>query len=63
MGRQCEICGKGTATGSSVSFSHRRTKRVYRANLQRVRGVVDGRLRRVVVCTSCLKSGRVRRAG
>jgi large subunit ribosomal protein L28 len=63
MGRQCEICGKGTATGFSVSFSHRRTKRVYRANLQRIRGVVDGRLRRVVVCTSCLKSGRVRRAG
>ncbi len=63
MGRQCEICGKGTTTGYAVSFSHRRTKRIYRANLQRIRGVVDGRVRRLTVCTSCLKAGRVKRAG
>lgn len=62
MGRQCAICGKGTVTGFSVSFSHRRTKRVYRANLQRIRGVVGGRVRRVRVCTACLKAGRVKRA-
>ncbi len=62
MGRQCEICGKGTVTGYSVSFSHRRTKRVYRANLQRIRGVLHGRVRRLTVCTSCLKAGRVKRA-
>jgi large subunit ribosomal protein L28 len=63
MGRQCEICGKGTVSGYSLSHSHVRSKRVYRANLQRIRGLVDGRVRRVTVCTACLKAGRVRRAG
>ncbi|MDQ7829134.1 MAG: 50S ribosomal protein L28 [Armatimonadota bacterium] len=63
MARRCEICGKGTATGYSISHSHVRSKRRFRANLQRIRGVVDGRVRRITVCTSCLTAGKVRRAG
>jgi large subunit ribosomal protein L28 len=63
MARRCEICGKGTATGYSVSHSHVRSKRRFRANLQRIRGVVGGRVRRITVCTSCLTAGKVRRAG
>ncbi len=62
MGRQCAVCGKGTATGYAVSFSHVRSKRRFRANLQRIRGVVDGRVKRLMVCTACLKAGRVKRA-
>lgn len=63
MGRVCEICGKGTVSGYTVSHSHVRSKRTFRANLQRIRGVLGGRVRRVTVCTACLKAGRVRRAG
>jgi len=63
MGRQCAICGKGTVSGYSVSHSHIRSKRRFRANLQRIRGLVVGRVRRLTVCTACLKTGRVRRAG
>lgn len=62
MARQCEICGKGTVAGYSVTFSHIRNKRQFRSNVQRIRGVIGGRRRRVHVCTTCLRSGRVTRA-
>jgi large subunit ribosomal protein L28 len=45
-----------------VSHSHRRSKRRWNPNIQRVRAVVDGVPRRVNVCTKCLKAGKVRRA-
>jgi len=62
MARRCEICGKGTVSGYSLTFSHIRNKRQFRANVQRIRARVDGRPRRVHVCTTCLRSGRVSRA-
>ncbi len=62
MARTCRVCGKGPRAGHSVSFSNRHTKRRFLPNLKRVRAVVGGVPRRIVVCTSCLKSGRVKRA-
>lgn len=62
MARQCEICGKRPATGHSVSHSGVKTKRRFMPNLQRVRGMVGGAKRRMLVCTNCLKSGRLQRA-
>lgn len=62
MARTCEICGKGPRSGHSISFSNKHSKRRFVPNLQRVRAVVDGVPRRVRVCTTCLKSGRVQRA-
>ncbi len=61
MSRVCDICGKRPGTGHKVSNSDHRTKRTWRPNLQRVRAVVDGRPRRLVVCTSCIKAGKVRK--
>jgi large subunit ribosomal protein L28 len=46
----------------SVSHSHRRTKRRWNPNTQRVRALVDGSVKRVNVCTGCLKSGKVTKA-
>jgi large subunit ribosomal protein L28 len=43
----------------SVSHSHRRTKRRWNPNIQRVRAVVDGTPKRLYVCTSCIKAGKV----
>jgi len=43
----------------AVSHSHRRTKRRWNPNIQRVRAIVDGAPRRVNVCTSCLKANKV----
>jgi large subunit ribosomal protein L28 len=62
MGRVCEICGKRPMSGHSVSFSNRHTKRRFLPNLQRVRARIGGGVRRITVCTTCLRSGRVQRA-
>lgn len=62
MARRCEICGKDVAHGNQVSHSNRKSSRTWAPNLQRVRAVVDGTVRRIRVCTRCLRSGRVQRA-
>lgn len=58
----CEICSKGKMSGMNVSHSHLKTKRVWKPNIQRVRAIVDGEVKRVNVCTRCLRSGKVQRA-
>ena len=55
----CEICGKHPSFGMRLSHSHRRTKRRWNPNIQRVRAVVDGTTRRIDVCTSCIRAGKV----
>jgi large subunit ribosomal protein L28 len=47
----------------SVSHSHVRTKRRWNPNIQRIRAIVSGSPRRVNVCTGCIKSGKVVKAG
>jgi large subunit ribosomal protein L28 len=59
MGRMCEVCGKRPGTGNVVSFSHRRARRTWQPNLQSVRAVVNGQPKRMLVCVSCLKAGKV----
>ena len=62
MGKFCEVCGKGVVYGNNVSHSHLKTKRTWKPNIQRVRAVVEGEVKRVNVCTRCLRSGKVERA-
>jgi large subunit ribosomal protein L28 len=45
-----------------VSHSHRRSNRRWNPNIQKVRALVDGAPRRLNVCTSCLRAGKVTRA-
>jgi large subunit ribosomal protein L28 len=59
MAAVCEICGKKPSFGMNVSHSHRRTKRRWDPNIQRVRAVVNGAPRRLHVCTSCIRAGKV----
>lgn len=59
MGAVCEVCGKHPSFGMSVSHSHRRTKRRWNPNVQRVRAAVGGTTRRIDVCTSCIRAGRL----
>lgn len=61
MARTCAVCHRGTISGSSVSHAHNVSKRTFRPNLQRVRALVDGSVRRILVCTRCLRSGKVQK--
>jgi len=58
----CYICGRKTATGHKVSHSNKKAKRTWRPNLQRVKADLNGTVRRIWVCTRCLKAGKVKRA-
>ena len=63
MASVCEVCGKSPHFGMRLSHSHRRNKRRWNPNVQRVRALVaPGNRRRITVCTSCLKAGKVTRA-
>ena len=59
MSKICEICGKKPIFGNNVSHAHNLTKRRWNPNLQSVRVIVDGTPKRIRVCTSCLKAGKV----
>jgi large subunit ribosomal protein L28 len=62
MARVCDICGKHRSVGNNVSHANNKSKRVWRPNLQRVRAAVNGGVRRLLVCTRCLRSGKVAKA-
>ena len=62
MAHICEVCGKGIMSGNNVSHSNRHNKAAWKPNVQTVRAVVDGEVKRVNVCTRCLRSGKVTRA-
>ena len=62
MAQRCEICGKGPMTGSNISHAHNVTKRRGLPNIQRVREKHGSNTKRVRVCTSCLKAGKVEKA-
>ncbi len=62
MAAVCEVCGKHPSFGMSISHSHRRTKRRWNPTIQTVRAVKDGTVRRVSVCTSCIRAGKITKA-
>ena len=62
MARVCAVCAKGPVTGNNVSHANNRTKRRWYPNLQTVRVSVDGAVKRIRVCTQCLKSNRIKKA-
>ena len=73
MSAKCEICGKGSIPGSTITRRGKAkylggvgrkitgiSKRRFHANLQRVRvELPDGTRTRMRVCAQCLRSGRV----
>jgi large subunit ribosomal protein L28 len=70
MSSRCELCGKEPTFGKSVARLGKgamkrrvkaRTRRMFKPNIQRVRAVIDGKVRRINVCTSCIKAGRVQK--
>jgi large subunit ribosomal protein L28 len=58
MSYKCAVCGKGVASGNTVSHSHRATRRKFMPNLQRKKVMIDGKISNAYVCTRCIKSGK-----
>ena len=53
---KCDVCGKTTQFGRNVSFSKRRTNRMFKPNVQSRTVMVDGVRRKLNVCTQCLRT-------
>ncbi len=62
MARVCDICGKKPVSGNNISHAHNLTRRRWMPNLQEVRANVNGRTKKMTVCTNCLKSNKVVKA-
>jgi large subunit ribosomal protein L28 len=45
-----------------LSHAHNVRARRFEPNLQRIRAMVNGGIRRIRVCTRCIRSGRVTKA-
>ena len=59
---KCEICEKATVFGNNISHSERKTSRTFKPNIRRVKIDDNGTVRKAYVCTSCLRSDKVKRA-
>jgi len=63
---KCEICEKTLSHGNKISIarSHvsRRATRTFRPNLRTVKANVNGEIKKISVCSKCLRSGKVERA-
>ena len=62
MAKRCDICGKGPVVGRRVSHAHNVRPRRFDPNLQSVRALVNGGVRRMKVCTRCIRSEKVVKA-
>ncbi|MEK6576390.1 MAG: 50S ribosomal protein L28, partial [Nitrospirota bacterium] len=60
--RVCEVCGKGHQVGNNVSHANNRTKRLFHPNLQPISVSENGSLRRMRVCTRCIRTGKLKKA-
>lgn len=52
----CEISGKGKMYGHNVSFSQRKTRKVFKPNIQKKTIIVDGKKVKINVATSTLRT-------
>ena len=59
MALRCDICGKGPSVGHKISHAHNVTNRRWLPNLTSLRAMVGGTVKRLRVCTRCLKAGKV----
>ena len=61
MSRVCDICGKRPMVGNHRSHALNATKRKFFPNLVSMKAEIDGKVKKVKVCTSCLKGNKVKK--
>jgi large subunit ribosomal protein L28 len=62
MAKMCEVCGKAPVFGNRVSHAHNVSSRRWLPNLQKVRVMVGSAVKRMQVCTRCIRSGSIKKA-
>ena len=63
MAQVCEVCGKKPQFGNNISHAHNVSRRRWNVNLRPVHAKVQGGAnKRMRVCASCLRSGKVIKA-
>lgn len=62
VAKYCEICGKGTISGNSITHSDRKIRRTWKPNVRTITVMEKGVASRKTVCTRCMRSGKVQRA-
>lgn len=63
MSRECEICGKKPLKAAKLTFSHKQNVHRQAPNLQSVKVVKpSGEVKKMKVCTRCLKKGEFQKA-
>jgi len=63
MAKVCEVCGRGPQFGNRISHAHNVTKRRWNINLHKVHALVEGAAKHIRVCASCIRNGKVQKAG
>ena len=53
---KCEVCGKTLSFGNNVSFSKKRTNRVFRPNIQKATVDIKGQATTINACTRCIRT-------
>ncbi|HNX37200.1 MAG TPA: 50S ribosomal protein L28 [Candidatus Cloacimonadota bacterium] len=62
MSRICDICGKSSMVGNNRSHALNATKRRFYPNLHEIRANINGSIKKVKLCSSCLKANKVSKA-
>ena len=62
MAKECYFTGRKAKTGNNRSHALNASKRSFKANLQKVRIIEDGKPKRVWASARAIKSGLVKRA-
>ncbi len=75
MSMVCEVCGKKKVVGGSIIRKGlakkkggigmhvvKNNKRTFKPNIQNARVNVDGQVKKIKICTSCIRSGKVQKA-
>lgn len=61
MSRVCDVCGKGPLTGNHRSHALNATKRKFYPSLRKIKTEIDGKVKRIKICSSCLRANKVKK--
>lgn len=63
---KCEICGKGNLKGHRISITRsqvsRRAKKTWKPNVHKITVVINGVVKKINVCTKCMRAKKFKRA-